>query len=55
MTLGQLEAHMDSTEYRLQMAYDDLATTNDAQRELEESAERKLKALKAKGHVIQNR
>ena len=52
MTVAGLEGCMDSSEFREQMAFDDLASEKSEERELEAAAKRRLAALKAKGHVL---
>jgi len=53
MTLRQLEGCMDSSEYRMQQAFDAMRGENAEERQLEEAAKRRLAELKAKGHTIQ--
>ena len=52
MTVWQLEGCMDSSEYRMQMAFDAMQSQGAEEHKLEEAAKRRLAELKAKGHVI---
>ena len=52
MTVWQLEGCMDSSEYRMQQAFDALQGEGTEERKLEDAAKRRLAELKARGHVI---